>query len=69
MTLRSVGARGAIGQLAQARSNMLQTAFDAFDWTVREVNQFQTVHWVIALGILIAIGASCLRGLGVRGAR
>ncbi len=48
---------------------MLQMVFDGWNAAIRSVNSFQMHHWVLAVVVLGVIGAVCLKGLGVRGAR
>ena len=48
---------------------MLEMLFDGFNWMARAVTRFDSHHWAIGFGILLAIGFLCMRGLGVRGAR
>ena len=48
---------------------MVEMLFDAFDWAIRHINRFDSIHWTICFAILLTVGFLCMRGLGVRGTR
>jgi hypothetical protein len=39
---------------------------DSWRWTIVQVNNFDTEHWVISFVILLTIGFLCMQGLGSR---